>query len=173
MQTEQIQAGPKEEVQEGKPRRQKILLVGRPFNLAFYLLQRFPDWQADFCFASTCQEACDQLKQQSFDLVLSDYKLPDGWASQMIPHLEGSRANLFCLQMVEAGCWWLPLARAGMKCDMAPALRRSEFFQLLREQMESPEELHQTGDRSAREATVHCDVTLPNGRKEPIREQCS
>jgi hypothetical protein len=145
MQTKQVHPESEERARTRRTGPQKILLVGGILSLTSYLLQRFPAWHADYWFASTCHEACDLLKQQSFDLVLSEFRLTDGWASQMIPHLEGSPANLFCLQIVEAGCWWVPLARTGRKCDMAPALRRSEFFQVLREQIEISEDLRGDG----------------------------
>jgi len=109
----------------------KILLVGEDLNQHSRFAQRLACWGANLQYASSCSKACDLLKAEAFDLVVSRLKLTDGSASQMIPLLEGSPASLFCSQPVAFGCWWLPVIERGKLCWGAPGLRAKEFGEFL------------------------------------------
>ena len=109
----------------------RILLVGEGLNQHSQVAQCLACWGAERQYASSVRQACALLKEQAFDLVISQLKLTDGPASQMIPLLEGSPVTLFCSQPVAIGCWWLPVMEGGKLCWGAPGLRAKEFGELL------------------------------------------
>jgi hypothetical protein len=78
-------------------------------------------------FAMSCQEACSLISHTQFDLVLSQYQLPDRTAFPLLDRLAGSPASLFFSTAVEDGCLWLPMLERGKRCVGAPLLRSSEF----------------------------------------------
>lgn len=74
------------------------------------------------------------LAGETFDLVLSSMRLPDGSARLLIPLLIDSEASLFCAQAMNDGCWWLPAVYRGRNCwGMANPMRSEEFAFLLEE----------------------------------------
>ena len=171
MQPKPIDAESQAGIQTRRANPQRILPVGRVFSLAGDLAQRFPGWSADFWFASSRHAAGVALRQQGFDLTLSEFRLPDGWASRMIPRLGGSSDHLFGPRIVEAGGRWFLMVKAGRTCDMAPPLRRSAFFRLLREQIELSGDLSADARHPSGDAIGYSGPTSSSGRKEPIREQ--
>ena len=82
-------------------------------------------------FAMSCQEACSLISDTQFDLVLSQYQLPDRTAFPMLDWLAGSPATLFLSTPVENGCLWLPMLERGKRCVGASLLRSNDMPEAL------------------------------------------
>jgi len=82
-------------------------------------------------FAMSCQEACSLISHTQFDLVLSQYQLPDRTAFPMLDWLAGSPATLFLSTPVENGCLWLPMLERGERCVGASLLRSNDMPEAL------------------------------------------
>jgi len=82
-------------------------------------------------FAMSCQEACSLISHTQFDLVLSQYQLPDRTAFPMLDWLAGSPATLFLSTPVENGCLWLPMLERGKRCVGASLLSSNDMPEAL------------------------------------------
>jgi len=82
-------------------------------------------------FATSFGDACRLISRAEFDLVLSEYRLPDRTAFSLYDWLVGSRTTLFLSTQVEGGCLWLPMLKCGERCIGAPVLRPSDFGEAL------------------------------------------
>jgi hypothetical protein len=78
-------------------------------------------------FAASFYDACRLISRTEFDLVLSQYHLPDRTSFSLSDWLVGSRASLFLATEVESGFLWLPILARGKRCVGAPVLRPSDF----------------------------------------------
>jgi hypothetical protein len=116
------------EESETSKRRIKVLLVGQPSGNSLELLL----WlciQGCLCyFATSSCEARELISHTEFDLVLSQYQLPDGTAFCLSGWLEGSRAALFLSLEANGGWLWLPILKRGESCIGAPMLGSSDFL---------------------------------------------
>jgi hypothetical protein len=74
-------------------------------------------------FATSFEDACKLISCTTFDLVLSQYHLPDRTAFCLYEWLAGSQATLFLSKQVEGGCVWLLLLECGESSIGAPMLR--------------------------------------------------
>ena len=109
----------------------KVLLVGQTARSSFQLLQLLDDTGCQCRFASTYRDACTLISQTAFDLVISQFELPDRTAYPLLDRLIGSTATLFFSKRVENGCWWLPMLVRGRECVGAHGLRPGEFLDTL------------------------------------------
>jgi hypothetical protein len=66
-----------------------------------------------------------------FDLVLSQYQLPDRTAFPLLDRLVGSPATLFFCARVEDGSLWLKMLDRGNRCLGAPLLRSDDLTKAL------------------------------------------
>ena len=82
-------------------------------------------------FAVSFREACSLISCRQFDLVLSQYQLPDRTAFPLLESLTGSPTTLFLSTPVENGCLWLPMLDRGKRCVGAPVLRSSDLIETL------------------------------------------
>jgi len=73
------------------------------------------------------KEALDLLQCRRFDVVLSEFLLPDGTALQLTAPLLGTGATLFFFTTVEDGCWWMSAVCEGEDRSGEPAMRPAEF----------------------------------------------
>jgi hypothetical protein len=71
------------------------------------------------------------ISRTQFDLVLSQYQLPDRTAFPLLEWLTGSRTTLFLSTPVESGCLWLPMLDRGRRCVGAPVLWASDLAEAL------------------------------------------
>ena len=78
-------------------------------------------------YASCYRDACDRLSRRPFDLVLSEYQLPDRSAFPLLDMLVGSPATLFFSRVVEADSLWLMMLDRGRRCGGAPVVRSNEL----------------------------------------------
>ena len=72
--------------------------------------------RCSFRVAASYDEACAQLAQSEFDLVLCKYELPDRTAFPLLDWLEGSASSLvFCAKSGRESRW-LPMIEHGERC---------------------------------------------------------
>ncbi len=110
----------------------RVLRVTRPgADMRRCFPGRFRDLECAYETAHSFREAVALLRAASFDVVLSDFDLPDGKGSCLIPCLLGTQASLFISIEVEDGCWWLPGVVRGESQWGAEALRPREFLRVL------------------------------------------
>lgn len=109
----------------------KVLLVGECASPHSHIAQRLATWDVDCQFANSYSEACELFKHHAFRLVISGTSPKDDSAS-LIPLLEGCPTTLFCSYPIEDSCLWIRVLDKGNVCWDAPALRPSDFGQLLR-----------------------------------------
>jgi hypothetical protein len=112
----------------------KVLLVGENTAGPCSLLRHLEDRGCHCLFASSGKQAIRLYGEQSPDLVLC----ADGAEGirPLIAFLVGSSASVFRCHLVETSCWWLPVLAHGRVRLLAPALRPSEFAQLLDQMIE-------------------------------------
>lgn len=109
----------------------KVLLVGQTARSSLQLLQWLDNRGCECHFATSYRDACSLISRTQFDLVLSQYQLPDRTAFSLLDWLRGSTATLFFSKPVENGCWWLPMLVRGRECVGACGLRPGEFLDTL------------------------------------------
>ena len=104
-----------------------MLLVGRN-------LQRCPElyWWLDNrelrCdYAEFCHDACSRISRRQFDLVISEYQLPDRTAFPLLDVLAGSPATLFFSRALATDFLWLLMLDRGRRCVGAPVVRSSKL----------------------------------------------
>lgn len=108
-----------------------VLLVGATARSSLQLLLWLYKRGCRCHFATTYQDACSLISRTQFDLVLSQYQLPDRTAFPLLDQLAGSPATLFLSAHVEDGCLWLPMLERGQRCVGAPLLRSDDFNEAL------------------------------------------
>ena len=108
-----------------------VLLVGETSRSSTQLMNWLYKRGCQCHFAMSCQEACSLISHTQFDLVLSQYQLPDRTAFPMLDWLAGSPATLFLSTPVENGCLWLPMLERGKRCVGAPLLRSNDLPEAL------------------------------------------
>jgi len=100
-----------------------VLLVGEAANNSLQLLQWLKRRGCSCEVAQSYREAFNLVSRTQFDLVLSQYQLPDRTAFPLLDWLVGSPATLFFSARVENGFLWLKMLERGKRCISAPALR--------------------------------------------------
>jgi len=108
-----------------------VLLVGETSRSSTQMMNWLYKRGCQCHFAMSCQEACSLISHTQFDLVLSQYQLPDRTAFPMLDWLAGSPATLFLSTPVENGCLWLPMLERGKRCVGAPLLRSNDLPEAL------------------------------------------
>lgn len=83
--------------------------------------------------AASYSEGIQFFRKQPFDLVLCS---GEPGIETLLASVEGSSASVYCAHLVEAGCWWFPVIQQGRKCLGEPALRSSEFADVLSRMLE-------------------------------------
>jgi hypothetical protein len=109
----------------------KVLLVGQTARSSFQLLQWLDKQRCQCNFASSCKDACDLISRSGYDLVLSEYALPDRAAYPLLEQLIGSTSTLFLSTIVENGFLWVPALLRGRRWPDAHMLRPGEFLDTL------------------------------------------
>jgi CheY-like chemotaxis protein len=99
-----------------------VLLVGEVPKSSLELLVWLYERGCRCHFATSYRDACSLISRAQFDLVLSQYQLPDRKAFSLLDRLIGSPATLFLSTVVESGCLWLPMLERGKRCVGAPML---------------------------------------------------
>jgi CheY-like chemotaxis protein len=108
-----------------------VLLVGET-TMGFLRLVNWLYNQGCRChFATSYRDACNLISRTQFDLVLSQFQLPDRTAFPLLARLTGSPTTLFFSTHVESGCLWLPMLERGTRCIGAPVLRSGDLTEAL------------------------------------------
>ena len=114
-----------------EPSRPKVLLVNDHKSAADHLLNYLRSLGCLCSLTRSHDEACDLLRREEFDLVLSRFA-PDGGACHELVMLSaGTRASLFYFFAIEDGCWWIPRVRFGQECWGETALPPRQFAYVL------------------------------------------
>jgi len=108
-----------------------VLLVGE--NLGrFPRLLRWLDSRGCFCqFALSHEDACNLVSQIQFDLVISQYQLPDRTAFPLLDLLAGSSTTLIFTTIVENDSLWLPMLERGERCIGGSVLQANNLSEAL------------------------------------------
>ena len=77
--------------------------------------------------ATTCKQACSLISHSKYDLVLSEYELPEETTYPLLKQLIGSSATLFLAVTAGNGCLWVPALLYGRRWPEAHVLRQEEF----------------------------------------------
>lgn len=111
----------------------EVLLVGPTVRASSQLLQWLGSRECEchFHFATTCKEACGLLSRSGYDLVLSEYDLPDRAAYPLLDKLIGSTSTLFLSAIVENGYLWVPALLRGRRWPDSRMLRPGELREAL------------------------------------------
>jgi CheY-like chemotaxis protein len=108
-----------------------VLLVGEGARNSLQLLQWLNHRGCSCEVAQSCQDACNLVSRTQFDLVLSQYQLPDRTAFPLLDGLAGSPATLFFSTRVENGSLWLKMLERGKRCIGAPVLQSNALTDAL------------------------------------------
>lgn len=129
--------------------RPMVLLVGQNTKNSPHLLEWLHGKGSRCQFAQSYRDACDLIPSTQFDLVLSEYQLPDRTAFPLMDWLEGSSATLFFSTRVENGSPWLKMLDQGRRCVGAPLVRSGDLTRALATMLESAAESYETESVSA------------------------
>lgn len=109
----------------------RVLLVGETATSSLWLVNWLSKHGCRCCFATSFLEACKWIRRIRFDLVLSQYQLPDRTAFPLLELLAGLPTSLLLSTPVENGSLWLPMLDLGRRCVGAPVLRSREILPAL------------------------------------------
>ena len=112
----------------------RVLLLGEYSKEAQRLMWHPGQRGCHCCFAASAEEAVALFHQCEVHLILSTS--PVHQATKIVSLLGRFNCDVFYPYPVEQGCWWLPLMNDGQKCFGAPALRPSEFANVLDQRLE-------------------------------------
>ena len=110
---------------------QSVLLVGRGFIESPAAIEWFLRRRRECRTASTLGEVRAIDKARIFDLILTDYHLPDGTGFALLDRFRGHPVSLFLSHRVENGSIWLPGILRGVRCWGDAALNPQAFVRLL------------------------------------------
>jgi CheY-like chemotaxis protein len=127
---------------------QGTLLVGREFLDSPVVTDWFLKRRRKCVVASTISEVGELSKSRNFDLVLSNYHLPDGTGFSLIDRFQHLPVSLFVSHPVEDGCIWLPGILRGVMCWGTAALQPRDFVRLLVDIISGGKEVYRTHEYS-------------------------
>lgn len=104
-----------------------VLLVGEAARSCSDVLEWLERRGSRCRFSRSYGDACELLPSTQFDLVLSEYQLPDRTAFPLLDWLEGSSTTLFFSTRFEDGSLWLKMLERGRRCVGAPILRSRDL----------------------------------------------
>jgi hypothetical protein len=78
-------------------------------------------------YAESCHDACSRVSRRQYDLVISEYQLPDRTAFPLLDVLAGSPATLFFSRTLATDFLWLRMLDRGRRCVGAPVVRSSNL----------------------------------------------
>jgi hypothetical protein len=114
-----------------EPSRPKVLLVNDHKSAAYHLLSYLRSLGCMCSLTRSHNEACDLLRREEFDLVLSRFAPDAGACHELVMLAAGTRASLFYFFAIEDGCWWIPRVRFGQECWGETALLPRQFAYVL------------------------------------------
>jgi CheY-like chemotaxis protein len=78
-------------------------------------------------YAEFYRDACSRISRRQFDLVISEYQLPDRTALPLLDMVAGSPATLFFSRALTTDFLWLLMLDRGRRCVGAPTVRSSNL----------------------------------------------
>jgi hypothetical protein len=108
-----------------------VLLVGESVRRSPKLAQWLEHQDCTCRFAPSYRDAFMAISRIEFDLVLSQYDLPDRTAFPLLERLAGSPATLLFSARVERGLLWLKMLEGGERCVGFPAMRSNALIATL------------------------------------------
>ena len=108
-----------------------VLLVGENARSSSNLLEWLQRRGSSCQFSGSYGDATNLIRSTQFDLVLSEYQLPDRTAFPLLDWLEGSSATLFFSTRVEDGSLWLKMLERGKRCVGAPLVRSIDLTKVI------------------------------------------
>lgn len=108
-----------------------VLLVGESVRRSPQLAQWLERQGCTCRFAPSYRDACMAIERIQFDLVLSQFDLPDRTAFPLLEWLAGSPTTLLFSARVESGFLWLKMLQRGERCVGFPAMRSSALIATL------------------------------------------
>jgi CheY-like chemotaxis protein len=108
-----------------------VLLVGDGICRSPRLVQWLADRRCHCEFAASYRDACSVLSRADFDIVLSEYQLPDRTAYPLVDWLVGTAATLFFCARVEGDFLWLKMLEQGERRLDVPVLRSNDVARAL------------------------------------------
>ena len=108
-----------------------VLLVGESVRRSPQLVQWLERRGCNCRFAPSYRDACNVISRRQFDLVLSQYQLPDRTAFPLLDWLVGSSATLFFSAHVENGFLWLKMLERGKRCVGTATLKSNALIEAL------------------------------------------
>lgn len=109
----------------------RVLLFGREFLESSVASDWFLKRRRECLTVSTFGEIHEIIASRNFDLILSNYQLPDGTGFALIDRFRDCPVSLFVSHQVENGSIWLPGILRGVRCWGAAALKPQVFARLL------------------------------------------
>ena len=128
----------------------EVLLVGPRARGSSQLLQ----------WLGSCKEACALLSRSGYDLVLSEYDLPDRAAYPLLEKLIGSTTTLFLSAIVENGFLWVPALLRGRRWLESHMLRPGELREALSDVLKEVRRDKVESEETAYAVTLGDEVAL-------------
>ena len=138
----------------------EVLLVGPRARGSSQLLQWLGSRECECHFATTCKEACALLSRSGYDLVLSEYDLPDRAAYPLLEKLIGSTTTLFLSAIVENGFLWVPALLRGRRWLESHMLRPGELREALSDVLKEVRRDKVESEETAYSVTLGDEVEL-------------
>ena len=113
-----------------------VLLIGESARSFSHIALRLERHGCVCRFAESYEQARELIEKETFSLVLSVIPPRENAISQLTEKMIGTEASIYYAQPVEDSCWWLPALRQGERCFGTPALRPSEFANVLDREVE-------------------------------------
>jgi len=136
----------------------RVVLLGKCARGTSHLLWHLGQRGCHCSFAASAEEAVAIFHQCEVHLILSTS--PVHQATKIVSLLGRFNCSVFYAYPVEQGCWWLPLMNGGQKCFGAPALRPSEFGDVLDQKLKEIRADHFTAPKRLQEAAYDNARTL-------------
>jgi hypothetical protein len=104
-----------------------MLLVGQNMQRCAELHWWLDNRELRCEYAEFYHDACSRVSQRQYDLVASEYQLPDRTAFPLLDMLAGSPATLFFSRALATDFLWLRMLNRGRRCVGAPVVRSSNL----------------------------------------------
>jgi CheY-like chemotaxis protein len=108
-----------------------ILLVGNSVLNASVFRDQLRRLGCAVSSAASCKAALHSLRQRKFDVVLTEFLLPDANAYQLLAPLRSTRTTVFFNVPLEDDSLWVPVLDEGRDRLGAPAIQPAQFAKAL------------------------------------------
>lgn len=120
-----------------------VLLVGEKLQRCGELYQWLDERRLEYECANHYRDARSRIARRQFDLVLSEYQLPDRSAFPLLEVLAGSPSTLFFSRVIKDDSLWLQMLDRGRRCVGMPAVRSNGVQGALDKALRAIEHAHE------------------------------